>query len=286
MAQGPTMTKGFKLTPLRDLLLSTVIAEGNLVAQNRVSEWNGKRQNNQWTKGSITPPNKKQNSGNSSITTLTHNSTPVCPACGRQHRGTCHWKTGACFKCGKTGHPVRDCPQWTQQKGNRTATSSAGSTPTPNAKAATKPTNNKDTARQGRVFALVPGDVQNAAMVVSSTFIVYGHSAYVLFDSGSTYSFVSKLFAPKLDKTKENLSYMLCVSSPLGDSMIYASVYVACELQLGDIRVYANLLPLEMTSFDVILGMDWLSNYGATINCLTKQIKFHPPGQPKAIVQG
>ncbi|XP_028110423.1 uncharacterized protein LOC114308927 [Camellia sinensis] len=197
-----------KLPTYVDVLERAVIAEGNLAAQNRISEWKGKRQNNQWSKGSITPPNKRQNSGNFSITTPTHNSTPVCPNCGRQHRGTCHWKTGACFKCGKTGHLVRDCPQWSQQKGNTTVTSSAGSTPTPNAKAAAKPMNNKDIARK------------------------------------------------------------------------------ACELQLGDIRVYANLLPLDMTSFDVILGMDWLSDYGATINGLTKKINFRPPGQLEAIVQG
>ncbi|XP_028099709.1 uncharacterized protein LOC114299217 [Camellia sinensis] len=233
------------------VLERAVIAEGNLAAQNRISEWKGKRQYNQWSKRSVTPPAKKHNSGNFSTTTTTQNSTP-----------------------------------WAQQKGNRSATSSAGSTLTPNAKAAAKPSNNKDTARQGRVFALVPGDVQNTATVVSGTFTVYGQFAHVLFDSGSTHSFVSKLFAPNLDKIEENLSYMLCVSSPLGESMICATIYLACELQLGDIRVYANLVPLDMTYFDVILGMDWLSAYGATINCVTKQINFYPPGQSESMVQG
>ncbi|XP_028072152.1 uncharacterized protein LOC114274432 [Camellia sinensis] len=275
-----------KLFTYVEVLERAVIAEGDLAAQNRISEWKGKRQNNQWSKRSVTPPAKKHNSENFSTTTSTQNSTPVCPDCGRQHRGTCHWKTGACFKYGKTGHLVRDCPQWAQQKGNRSATSSAGSTLTPNAKAAAKPSNNKDTARQGRVFALVPGDVQNTATVVSGTFTIYGQSAHVLFDSGSTHSFVSKLFAPNLDKIEENLSYMLCVSSPLGASMICATIYLSCELQLGDIRVYANLVPLDMISFDVILGMDWLSVYGATINCVTKQINFHPPGQSESMVQG
>ncbi|XP_028088895.1 uncharacterized protein LOC114289377 [Camellia sinensis] len=201
-----------KLSTYVDVLERAVIAEGNLASQNRISEWKGKRQNIQWSKGTITPPNKKQNSGTST-----------------------------------TGQ---------QQNGNRTATSSAGSTPTTNTKAPVKSTNNKDTARQGRVFALIPGDVQNAATVVSGTFMVHGHSACVLLDSGSTHSFVSKLFAPNLNKTEEKLSYVLCVSLPLGDPIICASVYVACELQLEDIRVYANLLPLDMAYFDIILGMD------------------------------
>ncbi|XP_028088575.1 uncharacterized protein LOC114289119 [Camellia sinensis] len=60
-----------KLPTYVDVLERAVIAEGNLAAQNRISKWKGKRQNNQWFKGSATPPNKKQNSGTSSTTTST-----------------------------------------------------------------------------------------------------------------------------------------------------------------------------------------------------------------------
>ncbi|XP_028092608.1 uncharacterized protein LOC114292789 [Camellia sinensis] len=238
-----------KLPTYVDVLERAIIAEGNLAAQNRISEWKGKRQNDQLFKGLATPPNKKQNSGTSSTTTFTQDSAPVCLECGRRHRGVCHRLSGACFRYGKTSHLIRDCPQGNQQNNKKVVISSVGSAPTSNTKSVVKPPNNKDTARQGRVFALVPGDVQNAATVVS-------------------------------DKSEENLSYMLCVSSPLGDSMICASVYFACELQLGDIRVYANLLPLDLTYFDIILGMDCLREYGATIDCLNKQISLHPPGKP------
>ncbi|KAL7194127.1 hypothetical protein ACSBR1_034527 [Camellia fascicularis] len=204
-----------KLPTYVDVLERAVIAEGNIAAQTRISEWKGKRQNNQWFKGSTTPPKKKQNSGTSTTIPSPQNSAPVCPECGWKHRGICHRLSGACFRCGKTGHLIKDCPQKNQQTSNKAATSSAGSTPAPNAKSAAKPANNKDPMRQGRVFALVPGDVQNATTVVSGTIMVLGHSAYVLFDSGSTCSFVSKLFATNLDKPEEELTYMLCVSSPM-----------------------------------------------------------------------
>ncbi|XP_028109694.1 uncharacterized protein LOC114308326 [Camellia sinensis] len=275
-----------KLPTYVDVLERAVIAEGNLTAQNQIAEWKGKRQNNQLPKGSFTPPSKKQNSGTSGTSTLTPDSAPIYSKCGKKHRGTCYRLSGACFQCGKTGHLVRDCPKRNQQNGNRATTSLAGSTLAPNIKSAAKPVNNKDTARQGRVFALVLGDVQNAATVVSSTFIVHGHSVHELFDSGSTHSFVSKLFAQNLDRSEEVLQYVLCVSSHLGDSMICTYVYFSCELLIGDIWVYANLLPLDMTHFNIILGMDWLSEYGATIDCLTKQISFHPPGQSESTFRG
>ncbi|XP_028079844.1 uncharacterized protein LOC114281548 [Camellia sinensis] len=231
-----------------DMLERAVIAEGNLAAQSRISEWKGKRQNNQLSTGSTTPPSKKQNSGTSSASTLTPDSTPICSECGKKHRGTCYQKSGAYFSCGKTGHLVRDCPQRNQKNGNRAVTSLVGSTPTSNTKSVAKPANNKDTVRQGRVFTLVPGDVQNAATVVSGTFIIHGHSDHILFDSGSTYSFVSKLFAQNLDKFEEVLPYMLCVSSPLGDSLICTSVYFACELQVGDIRGHGMTFPPYLIS--------------------------------------
>ena len=40
----------------------------------------------------------------------------------------------------------------------------------------------------------------------------------------------------------------------------------------------ANLIPLEMWDFDVILGMDWLSTYRASMGYFTKKIVFRKPG--------
>ncbi|XP_028052737.1 uncharacterized protein LOC114257164 [Camellia sinensis] len=160
-----------KLPTYVDVLERAVIAKGNLATQSRISEWKGKRQNTQWSKGSPTPPNKKQTLGSSNTSTPSQDSMPTCPECGKKHRGTCYRKSRACFQCDKTGHLIKDCPQRNQQSNNKTATSSAGSAPTSNTKTTAKPTNNKDTTRQGRVFALVPGDVQNAATVVSELVI-------------------------------------------------------------------------------------------------------------------
>ncbi|XP_028051368.1 uncharacterized protein LOC114256013 [Camellia sinensis] len=75
-----------KLPTYVDVLERAVIAEGNLAAQNRIFEWKGKRQNIQWSKGSTTPPNKKQNSGTSNTSTPSRDSILVCSEYGKKHR--------------------------------------------------------------------------------------------------------------------------------------------------------------------------------------------------------
>ena len=37
---------------------------------------------------------------------------------------------------------------------------------------------------------------------------------------------------------------------------------------------------VNMTDFDVILGMDWLTENHASIDCRKKEVKFSPPTEP------
>ena len=41
------------------------------------------------------------------------------------------------------------------------------------------------------------------------------------------------------------------------------------------------LILLEMSDFDVILGIDWLSNHRASMDCFTKKIIFKKLGYPE-----
>ncbi len=40
----------------------------------------------------------------------------------------------------------------------------------------------------------------------------------------------------------------------------------------------ADLVPLQIMDFDVILGMDWLATHYATLYCRNKNVYFHIPG--------
>lgn len=39
----------------------------------------------------------------------------------------------------------------------------------------------------------------------------------------------------------------------------------------------ADLMLLEMSNFDVILGMDWLASCHAMVDCFEKVVKFNVP---------
>ena len=46
---------------------------------------------------------------------------------------------------------------------------------------------------------------------------------------------------------------------------------------IEEIVLKANLIPLDMWDFNVILGMDWLSIYCTLVECFTKKIVFRKP---------
>lgn len=58
---------------------------------------------------------------------------------------------------------------------------------------------------------------QEAPEVVIGTFPVNSHTASVLFDSGTSHSFISANFVKKYDMVMQNLKKDMLVSSPRGE---------------------------------------------------------------------
>ncbi|GKG22529.1 reverse transcriptase domain-containing protein [Tanacetum coccineum] len=68
--------------------------------------------------------------------------------------------------------------------------------------------------------------------------------------------------------------------------MLIDHEYVNCPLCFADRIRPANLLPIRMLDFDVILGMDWLASHRATIDCYARTIIFGNVRQPKFVYHG
>ena len=59
-----------------------------------------------------------------------------------------------------------------------------------------------------------------------------------------------------------------------------------CEIEIGGCCVYVDLIPFKLGEFDVILGMDWLSEYEAYIDCKNKRVTLRIPDQQEVVFQG
>ena len=57
-------------------------------------------------------------------------------------------------------------------------------------------------------------------------------------------------------------------------------VYRKCPISLPIRYSYVDLVELDKLDFDIILGMDWLHAYFASINCRTRVVGFNIPNEP------
>ncbi|XP_070054350.1 uncharacterized protein [Nicotiana tomentosiformis] len=111
--------------------------------------------------------------------------------------------------------------------------------------------------------------------------LVCHRDASVLFDLGSTYSYESSYFVPYLGISRDFLSSLVYVSTPVGDSIIVDRVYRPRLVIIGGFETIVDMLLLSKEYFDVILGMDWLATYHAIFDCHVKIVTLAMPGLPR-----
>ena len=102
--------------------------------------------------------------------------------------------------------------------------------------------------------------------------------ASVLFDPGSTFSYVSSVFATGLNLNCELLDMPIRVSTPVGESVIVEKVYRSCLVNFVGSNTHVDLVILEMVDFDVILGMTWLYPNFTILDCNAKTVTLAKPG--------
>ena len=68
----------------------------------------------------------------------------------------------------------------------------------------------------------------------------------------------------------ETLEEPLYVSSPLGIKAKIRMICQGCELEISGTLLTVDLRLMDMSAFDVILGMDWLTAYRIVIDCECK----------------
>nr|GEU83533.1 putative reverse transcriptase domain-containing protein [Tanacetum cinerariifolium] len=96
-------------------------------------------------------------------------------------------------------------------------------------------------------------------------FTLNNHYATALFDSGADYSFVSTTFIPLLNIETSDLGFSYKIEIVSGQLVEIDKVIRGCKLEIQGHVFYINLIPSGSRSFDVIIGMDWLSDHKAEI---------------------
>ncbi|XP_071695256.1 uncharacterized protein [Rutidosis leptorrhynchoides] len=133
-----------------------------------------------------------------------------------------------CYECGKPGHFRDTCP-------NKKTTENAS----------------------GRAFNINSRDAMEDPKLVTGTFLVNDLSVYVLFNLGTDLSFVSSKFSPKIKTplTPLNRTYLVEVAN--GKVLTAKSVYGKCNINLAGRDFEVDLIPIDLGSFDVVIGIDW-----------------------------
>ena len=80
-----------------------------------------------------------------------------------------------------------------------------------------------------------------------------------MFDSGASHSFIVASCVKDLGLEVETLEKLLHVSSSLGTRVSVDQICRDCELEISGVLLTVDLRVMEMSKFDIILGMDWLT---------------------------
>ncbi|GJW20402.1 putative reverse transcriptase domain-containing protein [Tanacetum coccineum] len=110
--------------------------------------------------------------------------------------------------------------------------------------------------------------------VIMGTFSLNDHFVTVLFDSRANFSFISTEFAPLLNVRPSIVNPGYVIELADGKKVEVDRIIRDCKLELEGSLFSINFIPLGHRSFDVIMGMDWLSQHKAVIVCHQKVVEI------------
>ena len=113
---------------------------------------------------------------------------------------------------------------------------------------------------------------------VIGQFLINSAPALVLFDSGASHSFISRVFVDKHELPMVVLKSPILISSPGAEMSASLGCY-QMSLAIGQHVFPSNLIILKSQGLDVILGMDWLAKYQGVIDCVPVDLSLsvHQP---------
>ncbi|GKB88608.1 putative reverse transcriptase domain-containing protein [Tanacetum coccineum] len=131
----------------------------------------------------------------------------------------------------------------------------------------------------------VERDASSDSNVITGTFLLNNRYATILFDTGADRSFVSTTFSALIDITPTTLENHYDVELADGKIIGVNTIIRGCTLNFMNHPFNIDLMHVPLGSFDVIIGMDWLTKYHGVIICDEKIVRV-PFGRETLIFQG
>ncbi|GJU81230.1 putative reverse transcriptase domain-containing protein [Tanacetum coccineum] len=178
----------------------------------------------------------------------------------------------AYYECSSTDHVRSACPRLNRAQGpkknrpNQVAANNGG-----------QGHENQGNQSRGKAFMLGAEEAHQDPNIVAGTFTLNNHFATTLFDSGADYSFISTTFMPLLGLEPSDLGFIYEIEIASGQLVEIDKVIKGCKLEIEGHVFDIDLIPFGHGSFDVIIGMDWLSNYKAEIIYHEKVVRIPLP---------
>ncbi|KAD6453180.1 hypothetical protein E3N88_07885 [Mikania micrantha] len=205
---------------------------------------------------------------------------PKCAKCNFFHFGTCL----VCTKCGKPGHQANNC------RSNPTPRACYGCG-SPDHMLNTCPkkaqgSGSSNNPPRGRAFVMGAKEAREDNNVVTGTFLVNNHPASILFDTGADKSFISTKFEHVVNQKSTPLTEIYTIELANGKILTARKILKGCVLNYDGHSFYLDLIPIQLGSFDVVVGMDWLSKHQAEIQCHLKIVRVPLPNGEALEIQG
>ena len=110
--------------------------------------------------------------------------------------------------------------------------------------------------------------------------------ARILFDSGASHSFITASYVRELGLEVETLENPLYVSSPLGTRVSVDLICQGYELEISRIILTMDLRVMDMSEFDVIIRMDWLTVHRVVIDYERRRVTAYTQDGIRVTFQG